>query len=243
MARVPVPENQKKAQAAAAKAGAKATKAGAEKAEDLCAKRRLYMKKAVAHAKQYKAEANAVKAMAATAAKEGNFFAEPGAKVAFVVRIRGINDLAPKPRKILQLLRLRQIHNGVFVKLNKATINMLRRVEAYIAWGYPSEKTVRALVYKRGYLNIKGNRIPISENEVVQEALEKKTKGTVICAEDVVNELFTCGDNFSQVAHACWPFKLTTPNGGLKYKNSHFVEGGDYGNRENLINAFVAKML
>lgn len=88
-------------------------------------------------------------------------------------------------RKILQLLRLRQIHNGVFVKvclsalaelhlllivaaacsqlesekltggtmlqINKATVNMLRRVEPYIAWGYPSQKTVRELIYKRGY--------------------------------------------------------------------------------------------
>jgi len=28
---------------------------------------------------------------------------------------------------------------------------MLRRVEPYIAWGYPSQKTVRELIYKRGY--------------------------------------------------------------------------------------------
>ena len=41
----------------------------------------------------------------------------------------------PKTRKILQLLRLRQIFNGVFLKGNKATINMLRRVEPYVAYG------------------------------------------------------------------------------------------------------------
>ncbi|KAF4750148.1 60S ribosomal protein L7, partial [Perkinsus olseni] len=35
----------------------------------------------------------------------------------FVVRLAGINKLAPKPRKILQLLRLRQLNNGVFVKV------------------------------------------------------------------------------------------------------------------------------
>ena len=99
---------------------------------------------------------------------------------------------------------------------------------------------------------MKGNRIPVSENEVrictpatphlptpppqvVQEALEKKTKGDVVCAEDVVNQLYAAGPHFSAVAHASWPFKLSTPNGGLKYKNSHFIEGGDFGNRENLI--------
>lgn len=47
-----------------------------------------------------------------------------------------INGVSPKVRKVLQLLRLRQIFNGVFVKLNKATINMLRIAEPYIAWGY-----------------------------------------------------------------------------------------------------------
>ena len=50
--------------------------------------------------------------------------AEP--KLAFVMRIRGINQVAPKVKKVLQLFRLRQINNGVFIKLNKATINMLR---------------------------------------------------------------------------------------------------------------------
>ena len=50
--------------------------------------------------------------------------AEP--KLAFVMRIRGINQVAPKVRKVMQLFRLRQINNGVFIKLNQATINMLR---------------------------------------------------------------------------------------------------------------------
>lgn len=47
-----------------------------------------------------------------------------------------INEIAPKPRKILQLLRLLQINNGVFVKVTKATAEMLRLVEPYITYGY-----------------------------------------------------------------------------------------------------------
>merc|ERR1712059_132874 len=34
--------------------------------------------------------------------------------------------LQRKAKKVLQLFRLRQINNGVFIKLNKATVNMLR---------------------------------------------------------------------------------------------------------------------
>merc|ERR1712216_135757 len=41
-------------------------------------------------------------------AKEvGNFYKEPEPKLFFVIRLTGINKLSPKPRKILQLLRLR----------------------------------------------------------------------------------------------------------------------------------------
>ena len=59
----------------------------------------------------------------------GDFYVEPQAKLAFVVRIRGINGVGPKVRKIMQLLRLRQIHNGVFVKINGATLQMLQLIK------------------------------------------------------------------------------------------------------------------
>lgn len=75
--------------------------------------------------------------------------AEP--KLAFVIRIKGINKIDPKKRKTLQLLRLLQINNGVFIRLTKATIEMLRIVEPFVAYGYPNLKSVRELIYKRGY--------------------------------------------------------------------------------------------
>lgn len=76
-----------------------------------------------------------------------------------VVRIRGIIGVSPKVRKILQLLRLRQINNSVFVKLNAATIKMLRLVEPYVAYGYPNLKTVRELIYKRGFGKVRSRGV------------------------------------------------------------------------------------
>ncbi len=56
-------------------------------------------------------------------AKASNgFYVEPEGKLAFVVRIRGINDMHPKSRKILQLLRLRQIHNGTFLRVRSLSM-------------------------------------------------------------------------------------------------------------------------
>ena len=72
-----------------------------------------------------------------------------------------INKLAPQPKKILQLMRLRQLHNGAFIRLNKATIGLLRRVEPYIAYGYLNRKTISDLIYKRGHIKVHGMRVPI----------------------------------------------------------------------------------
>jgi ribosomal protein L30/L7E len=57
---------------------------------------------------------------------KAKFYQEPEGKLAFVIRIRGIHGLAPKPRKILQLLRLRQVNYGVFVRLTKAPLALFR---------------------------------------------------------------------------------------------------------------------
>ena len=66
----------------------------------------------------------------------------PEAKVAFVIRIKGINHIRPQVKKILRLFRLRQLNNGVFIKVNKATMNMLKRIEPYVVYGYPNRKTI-----------------------------------------------------------------------------------------------------
>merc|ERR1740130_615449 len=87
------------------------------------------------YANEYAAtEAATIKAKR-DAKKAGNFYVEPEAKIAFVIRTRGINKLAPKPKKIMHLLRLRQLHNGVFVRLQRATINMIRMVEPFVTYG------------------------------------------------------------------------------------------------------------
>merc|ERR1712066_566822 len=101
----------------------------------------------------------------------GNFFVEPEAKLIFVIRIVGIIKLSPKPRKVLQLLRLRQLHNGVFLKVNKPILNMLKLVQPYVTYGYPSLKTVKELIYKRGFGKVNKQRIPLSDNQIITTAL------------------------------------------------------------------------
>jgi large subunit ribosomal protein L7e len=161
-------------------------------------------------------------------------------KLAFVVRIRGINKLNPKVLRILRILRLRQIHNGVFVRVNKASANLLRRVEPYITFGYPSRETIRKLILKRGYGKVNKQRIPLSDNRVVAEALGKQGVQSV---EDLINEIHTVGEHFKEANNFLWPFKLRAPRGGFAAKRHPFQRRGDWGNREDFINQLIARML
>lgn len=81
--------------------------------------------------------------------------------------------MSPKTKKILHLFKLRQMNNAIFIKLNKATVNMLRVVEPYVAWGYPNLKSVRDLIYKRGFAQVDRQRVPITNNSIIEQKLGK----------------------------------------------------------------------
>jgi len=203
-------------------------------------KRKTIFKRAESYVKEYRdAEREKIR-LARTAKQEGSFYVAAEPKLAFVVRIKGINKIDPKKRKTLQLLRLLQINNGVFVRLTKATIEMLRIVEPFVAYGYPNLKSVRELVYKRGYGKIDKQRIALTDNSIIEETLGKFG---IVCMEDLIHEVFTVGPNFKQAANFLWPFKLSNPTGGFRpRKFKHFIQGGDLGNREDHINALIRQM-
>jgi large subunit ribosomal protein L7e len=195
--------------------------------------------------------------MSREAKKSDSLYVPAEPKLAFVVRIKGINKIDPKKRKTLQLLRLLQINNGVFIKLTKATMEMLKIVEPFVAYGYPNQKSVRELIYsklgidlrlssetnsctERGYGKADKQRLPLTDNEIIEENLGKYG---MICMEDLIHEICTVGPNFKAASNFLWPFKLNSPTGGFrKRKFKHFIEGGDLGNREDKINDLIRQM-
>lgn len=201
--------------------------------------RKLTYKRSQMHAKEYEAQEKEAIRLRREAKLNGGFYVEPEAKLLFIIRIRGINAMDPKSKSILQLLRLRQIFNGVFLKVNKATLNMLHRVEPYVTFGYPNLKSIRELIYKRGYGKVNKQRIALTDNSIVEQTLGKHG---IICMEDLIHEIITVGPHFKEANNFLWPFQLKAPLGGLKKKRNHFIEGGDAGNRENYINELIRRM-
>jgi len=173
------------------------------------------------------------------AKNEGNFYYPGEPKLAFVIRIRGIMRVAPKTRKILQLLRLRQINNGVFVKLNKASLIMLRLVEPHVTYGTPNLKSVSELIYKRGYGKVEKQRIALTDNLIIARSLGLYGIHGI---EDLIHEIYTVGPHFKEANAFLWPFKLNSPLGGFTQKRRHYSEGGEAGVRDEDINKLIRRM-
>merc|ERR1712018_99124 len=235
-----VPETILKKRKAADEARAKRAKDALLQKRAARAKRYECFKRAEKYVKEYRHMERDQIRLNREARKHDNFYLPPEPKMAFVIRTRGINGIHPKPRKVMQLFRLRQINNGVFLRLNKASINILRIAEPYITWGVVNLKSVRELIYKRGFGKVDKQRIPLTDNSIIEKKLGRFG---IICMEDLIHEIFTVGPHFKQASNFLWPFKLNTPNGGWKKKNNHFVDGGDFGDREDKINALLRKMI
>merc|ERR1712121_115197 len=235
-----VPESILKHRKKVAASKEKHLKAQASERKKRAQKKKVIFKRAEKYVKEYRAKERDEIRLARVAKKAGNFYVPSEPKLAFVMRIRGINGVHPRPRKVLQLFRLRQINNGVFVRLNKATLQMLKIAEPYVAWGVPNLKTVRELIYKRGYGKVNHQRIPLTDNAIIEKELGSKD---IICMEDLIHEVFTVGENFKYASNFLWPFKLSTPLGGWRRKYNHFNDGGDFGFRDEKIDALVKKMI
>merc|ERR1711974_92516 len=109
----------------------------------------------------------------------------------------------------------------------------------------PKQKLILRLLrlrqlHKRGYGKVNRQRIRLSDNFIVSQALGKHN---VVCMEDIVDTIMNCGPAFKEANNFLWPFKLNTPKGGYTYKTKSYLNGGVTGNREAYINQWVQKMI
>merc|ERR1719450_1580081 len=87
-------------------------KAIASREKERAEQRESLKKRTQEYEKEYSAAQQQLVDLRREAKLGGNFFVEPEPKLIFIIRIVGIIKLSPKPRKVLQLLRLKQLHNG-----------------------------------------------------------------------------------------------------------------------------------
>ncbi|XP_028799520.1 60S ribosomal protein L7-1 [Neltuma alba] len=160
-------------------------------------------------------------------------------KLLLIIRIQGKNDMHPKTRKVLYKLNLRRIFSAVLVRASVGIMAKLQRVEPYVTYGYPNLKTIKELIYKKGFAKVDNQKVPLTDNNIIEQALGEHG---IVCIEDMVHEIVNVGRHFEEVASFLWPFELNNPADGLQGSKTLYKDGGDTGNREDLINELINKM-
>jgi len=234
-----VPESYKKKQVRDKKEADEIIEARKAKRDLIKKKREEWMNKAKSYNEKEAQRVSDQVTKFREAKAKGEFYIPPEAKVLFIIRTKGINKVSPKVKTILRLLRLRQINNGVFMKVSTATWQMLRRVEPFVTYGLPTRSNISELIYKRGYGKMNRCRVPLTDNLMIENSLGKYG---ITCVEDIIETIYNVGDNFKEANNFLWPFKLNTPKGGWVNKNHSFQNNGDWGNREEAINSLMKRM-
>uniref|UniRef100_A0A4W5NWK7 Ribosomal protein L7-like 1 n=1 Tax=Hucho hucho TaxID=62062 RepID=A0A4W5NWK7_9TELE len=160
-------------------------------------------------------------------------------RLAFAVRIREIKGVSPRVQKVIQMLRLRKIFSGAFVKVNKTSMAMLKMVEPYVAWGFPNLKSVRELILKRGQAKIDKRRVALTDNTLIEQHMGKYG---IICLEDLIHEIYAVGKNFRVVSNFIWPFKLSVARHAARDKAGLLKDIGNPGPRGTDINSIIRQL-
>jgi len=113
-----------------------------------------------------------------------------------------------------------------------------------------------------------GRKVPLTDNNIIDQVIygvpgflviiylfsliafvivpifpmQELGKFGVVCLEDMVHQIYNAGPHFKEVVKFMWPFVLNKPAEGLKGSKTLYKEGGDTGNREDLINELIDKM-
>jgi large subunit ribosomal protein L7e len=173
-----------------------------------------------------------------------------GATTVFAVLIRATMHTTPKPvKKTLSSLRLRRVHEGVFLPYTAATRKMLHLVEPYVLYGMASAETISDLVRRRGFCRVDGKRVPLADNNVIEREL-----GDVglICVEDLVQVLSSASldgvdgekdGTFSAVTKFLWPFRLTSRRSKFQSRMLDIKDGKLYGDQGEAMNGYIREML
>ncbi|KAG8379736.1 hypothetical protein BUALT_Bualt07G0120400 [Buddleja alternifolia] len=73
---------------------------------------------------------------------------------------------------------------------------------------YLNAKSVKDLIYKNGVVKIDKQRIPLTDDNIVEQKLGQHD---IICVEDIVNEIACVGQQFKGVTSFPCPFSLNNP--------------------------------
>ena len=165
-----------------------------------------------------------------------------GADMVFVIRIRDHGGEPRSVRRALSQLRLRRVHEGVFVRYSDPGVRrLLHLVEPWVVYGTPSPAVVTDLITRRGFGKVNRQRVPLSDNVTIEQALGEEHN--IICVEDLVHEIVNVGESFKAATTFLWPFRLTDTKTRFERQVLKLKDGKNYGDKGQAINEYIKQIL
>ncbi len=165
-----------------------------------------------------------------------------GVPYVFVIRTR--EDAGKIPKNIFNILlrfRLNEPNTGVFLQYSAVTRKHLQMIEPWVVYGKPSEGIVKDLIERKSYGFVKGTKVPLSDNTVLERELG--AEHGVICMEDLVHELINVGKAFDAVSKFLVPFPLSATRSRFEKEKLQLKQGKDYGDKGEDIDEYIKQML
>jgi len=141
--------------------------------------------------------------------------------VGLVVRIHAGRHTDSGIKKELAAMGLVKKYDAKFLKLDEEAIAGLKALDAYVAYGYVSLKSVKELLHNRAYYKNKNVRMPLTDNLTVERVLGQHN---ILCLDDMVHEVFHVKEHFAEVTQLLCSFQLAAPIGNFEKKMLEYHE-------------------
>jgi large subunit ribosomal protein L30 len=149
------------------------------------------------------------------------------------IKIRGTIRANRKVRETLQMLRLKNTNNAVFIDDTPSFLGMLNVVRHYVTWGEPSSEVIQSLIEKRGRLI--GNK---KFNESYMERIGYSS------LTELAEAIYNGQIKYRDLPNICPVFKLSPPSKGFKGKTKKpYRTGGELGPRGEEISELLKRMI
>eukprot|EP01053_Blabericola_migrator_P013587 Blabericola_migrator_1__13586@NODE_99_length_14373_cov_95_300643_g89_i0_p7_GENE_NODE_99_length_14373_cov_95_300643_g89_i0NODE_99_length_14373_cov_95_300643_g89_i0_p7_ORF_typecomplete_len260_score74_36Ribosomal_L30_N/PF08079_12/0_03Ribosomal_L30_N/PF08079_12/1_4e04_NODE_99_length_14373_cov_95_300643_g89_i090429821 len=123
------------------------------------------------------------------------------AKVLLVVK-NIYREMSAVSWRDLQELGLTRQSLAILLPNTKESMKRLKAVEHFVYYGHPTIEIIRDLFVKHGYLK---SGEPLSNNLLVEEAFGEQG---LLSIDDLVHEIYTCGEAFETIVQNLKPFTL-----------------------------------
>ena len=140
--------------------------------------------------------------------------------VGIVVRTHEGRHSSKNIKQELKKMGLAKKYDAVFTRINEATLRKMQPLDAYLAYGFVTQKMTDELIHRRAYTDLEGAHRPLADNRIIERVLGDRG---ILCLNDLSHEIYSVGEHFDAALSVLKSFKLAAPVGQYEKKilNTH----------------------